>query len=99
MKGLAGFCDGSFSEVNRHIADLEKRTGRMVGPANQGADACKQFEEIEWFHQIIIRSRIESTHPVFACVPRGEHEDRRLSGLPQTEQYFPPIQLWEHDVQ
>src|SRR5438034_859018 len=67
---LAGFRDRLGARVEPDVLDFKFGMGVACGAADQGAQACQKFREVEWFYQVIVRASVEAFDAILARVAR-----------------------------
>jgi len=97
---LAVPADPLAGRFEHHAGVLQARRGAAAGAANQGAQACLQFEQIEGFGQVVVGAGVEPGDLVGAAVARRENQYRqRIAAFAQVLQQPQTIALRQAEVE
>ena len=93
-------------EVHLHPADVDDtrrgrdgRSGRLVGPAEDGADPRGQLAQRERLGHVVVRAQLQADDLVDLGVLRGEHDDRHRGLGAEDPADLDAGQLGEHEVE
>src|SRR5690242_17467438 len=53
------------------------------GSPEHAADARKQFTEIEWFGDVVVRAKFQPDHPVHRFAAAGDDDERAIPAFAQ----------------
>lgn len=50
-------------------------------------------------HQVVIRTRVEATHPIGHGIPCGQHDNGHIRGLPDAAAQVVTVRIRKHEIQ
>ena len=66
----------------------------------EGADSRDQHVQLEWFGQVVVRSRLEALHHVVGAPARRQHQDRHIVAFaPQVARHIESVDARQHHVE
>ena len=91
--------DFAADAIENEVADLEALRRRLAA-AEQRAHAGQQFDEGEWFDQVVVGAAFEAFDAVVDSIARAEDQDRRTGlAIANLLQQFEAVHVGEHEIE